>query len=170
VGAVGAVALAASAVAGCGGRQPADRLPADTARFTWGERRAEIELLECGREGDVVVMAGRTGSMVLQVEADVGEGGERRTGVTADLGGDGIWGAFGPDMPRGPAGEVREVRVEGDRLIVEGTWVTFDGGALVPKTSPQDGLEGRLEARCPDDEDERAAPGDGAVPPPASPA
>ena len=155
MGALVAVALAASAVAGCGGRQPVDRLPADTARFTYGERRADIELLECGREGDVVVMAGRTGAMVLQVEADVGEGAEQRTGVTADLGGDGIWGAFGVDMPRGPAGEIREERVEGDRLVVEGTWVMFDD-ALVPRDTVQDGLEGRLEARCPDDGDEAA--------------
>ena len=42
------------------------------------------------------MLAGTVDSVVLQAEADLGEGGFDRTGVTADLGGDGIWGRSAP--------------------------------------------------------------------------
>jgi hypothetical protein len=159
---VTALLVAAVALSGCGSRQerPRDGLAADTARFTYGDRSAEVPLADCGREDDVVVLAGIEGDIVVQAEADVGEGGFDRTGVTADLGGDGIMGAFGADMEHGPAGEITDVRVEGDRLIVEGRWVGFDED-LVPRSTPDEGIEGRLVARCPDpeSEDEVAAAG-----------
>jgi hypothetical protein len=151
-----ALLVAAVALSGCGSRHeepPRDGLEADTARFTYGDRTAQVPLADCGRDGDVVVLAGIEGAVVVQAEADVGEGGFDRTGVTADLGDDGIMGAFGADMEHGPAGEITDVRVEGDRLIVEGTWVAFDEG-FVPRSTPEQGIEGRLVARCPDSEDD----------------
>ena len=117
-----------------------------------------MPLTACGRDGDVVVLAGVEGDIVIQAEADVGEGGFDRTGVTADLGDDGIMGAFGADMEHGPAGELTDVRVEGDRLIVEGTWVAFDAELVADPGAVGGGIEGRLVARCPETEDEVATP------------
>jgi hypothetical protein len=138
-------------VAGCGGSgvEVRDGLAADTAEFTYGGRTATVPLEACAREDDVVVLAGAVDSVVLQAEADLGDGGFDRTGVTADLGDDGIMGAFGADMDHGPAGEITDVRVDGDRVIVEGTWVTFDAD-LTAQPGPAAGIEGRLEARCPE--------------------
>jgi len=157
-----AAVAAAVGVAGVGCRagrsEPRDGLAADTARFAYGDRTAEVALTACAREDDVVVLAGAEGGVVVQAEVDLGDGGFDRTGVTADLGPDGILGAFGAEMARGPAGEITAVRVEGDRVIVEGTWVPFDD-RLVAR-SADEGVEGRLVARCPETGDEvAAAPG-----------
>jgi hypothetical protein len=152
------VVVAVATVGACAGRdsEPRDGLGPDTARFTYGERSVDVALTACGRDGDVVVLAGADGRTVLQVEGDVGEGGRDRTGVTADLGDDGIMGAFGADMELGPAGAIADVRVEGDRLVVEGTWVMLDD-ELSPRATPASGgIEGRLVARCPDSGDETA--------------
>jgi hypothetical protein len=153
-----AVVVAGAVTAGCsiGGDGPRDDLAADTARFTYGDRTVVVSLTACGREGDVVVLAGTGGGTVLQVEADLADGGNDRTGVTADLGEDGIVGAFGAEMEHGPAGEITEVRAEGDRLIVEGTWVPFDDRLRAQPTAAGN-LAGRLVARCPDTDDETAA-------------
>lgn len=153
----GAVALAS--LGGCGwrDREPRDDLAADTARFSYDGRAVEVPLTACGREGDVVVLAGRTtGGIVVQAQADLGDGGFDRTGVTADLVDDGIIGAFGAEMEQGPAGEITDVRVDGDRLIVEGTWVMFDDelAAVPPPGEVQ--FDGRLIARCPETEDDVA--------------
>ena len=152
-----AVVVAGAVTTGCsiGGDGPRDDLAPDTARFTYGDRTVVVSLTACGREGVVVALAGTSGGTVLQAEADLGDGGGDRTGVTADLGGDGIVGAFGADMQHGPAGEIAEVRAEGDRLIVEGTWVPFDDRLRAQPTAA-DALPGRLVARCPDTEDETA--------------
>ena len=147
----GALAVALSAC-GAGGDEPRDGLEPDTARFTYGDRSVEVTLTACGREGDAVVLAGTTGTVVLQATADLGAGGDDRTGVTADLGDEGILGAFGAGLPHGPAGEITGVRTEGDRLIVEGRWTTFDG-ELRPQPLPADEqLDGRMVARCPETE------------------
>jgi hypothetical protein len=148
------------AVAACGGGSaegPRDGLAPDTARFTYDARSAEVPLTECGREGDVVVLAGARGAVVVQAVVDLGEGGAARSGVTADLGGeDGIWGAFGAEVEHGPAGEITDLRVEGDRVIVEGRWTRFDGD-LNPQPTPADQLvDGRLVARCPETDRETA--------------
>jgi hypothetical protein len=154
---VAVVVLAAPA--GCGRRDRAarDGLAADTVRFTYGGRTAEVPLTDCGRERDVVVLAGIRGGVVVQAEADLGEGGFDRTGVTADLGDEGIMGAFGADMEHGPAGEITDVRVEGDRLIIEGTWVPFDDQLVPQPPSGGEGIDGRLVARCPEGDDETAS-------------
>jgi hypothetical protein len=164
IAATGVAIAAVASLAGCGLRadEPRDRLDPDTARFTYGDGVVEVPLTACGREGDVVVMGGTAGAIVLQAEADVGDGGFDRTGVTVDLGDDGILGAFGAAMAHGPAGEIHDVRVEGDRLIVEGTWVSFDD-QLKPLREPGGAapeIAGKLVARCPetDDEDEVAFP------------
>jgi hypothetical protein len=143
-----AVTLAFAATTGCGvvHRAPRDGLAPNTARFSYGERSVELPLTACGRQGDVVVMGGGRGTDVLQVAADLGSGGRDRTGVTAQVGGDGIFGAFGPDVPHGPAGEITGVRVDGDRLIVDGRWVPMDAN-YVP-TQPAT-IDGKLVARCP---------------------
>lgn len=140
----------------CGdrGAPPRDGLEVDTARFAYGGRTAEVTLEACGREGDIVVLAGREDGVVLQVEADLGDGGLDRTGVTADLGDAGIVGAFGAEMEHGPAGEITDVRVEGDRLIVDAVWTTFDGN-LEPVT-PEEAIEGRMTARCPETDEDTA--------------
>jgi hypothetical protein len=146
--------IAVVSIAACGGRgaeAPRDGLAPDTARFTYDARSTEVPLTECGREGDVVVLAGARGAVVVQAVADLGEGGVARSGVTADLGGeDGIWGAFGAEVEHGPAGEITDLRVEGDRVIIEGRWTRFDG-ELNPQPTPADQLvDGRLVARCPE--------------------
>ncbi|HKY68558.1 MAG TPA: hypothetical protein VJM49_19390 [Acidimicrobiales bacterium] len=151
VACAGALALWAC---GAGGDEPRDGLDADTARFTYGDRSVEVPLTACGREGDTVVLAGTTGSVVLQASADLGDGGFDRTGVTADLGDDGIFGAFGADMPQGPAGEITDVRADGDRLVVEGRWTTFDGELRPQPTPAADQVEGRMVARCPETDPE----------------
>jgi hypothetical protein len=155
-----AVALAASS--GCGwGRddEPTDGLAPDTARFTYGDRQVEVPLASCGRdeERNVVVLAGRRGAVVVQAAADLGDDGLARTGVTADLGTAGILGAFGAELDHGPAGEISDVRVDGDRLIVAGTWVSLDT-ELEPTEEAPAGVEGELRARCPagDGDDETA--------------
>ena len=149
-------AALATAAAGCGAlggdEAPRDGLAPDTARFTYGDRTVEIPLHACGQEDDTVLMAGARGATVLQVEADVGEGGLARTGVTVEMGAGEIWGAFGPDMQRPPAGTVREVRTEGDRLVVEATWAFHDGDLRA--TAPGQTTEGRLVARCPEPDDD----------------
>jgi hypothetical protein len=147
-------------VAACGGgsvERPRDGLAPDTARFAYDSRSAEVPLTACGREGDVVVLAGARGAVVVQAVVDLGEGGAARSGVTADLGGeDGIWGAFGAEVEHGPAGEITDLRVEGDRVIVEGRWTRFDGD-LNPQPTPADQLvDGRLVARCPETDLETA--------------
>jgi hypothetical protein len=153
-----AVVVTSAVTTACsiGGDGPRDDLVADTARFTYSARSVVVSLTACGREGDVVVLAGTSGGTVLQAEADLGDGGADRTGVTVDLGGDGIFGAFGAEMEHGPAGEITEVRVEGDRLIVEGTWVPLDD-ELTAQPSAAGALPGRLVARCPETDDETAA-------------
>jgi hypothetical protein len=158
-----AASLTSVSLAGCSDRVdvPRDGLAPDTARVSYGARRVEVPLTACGREGDIVVLGGATGGgVVLQAEADVGDGGSDRTGVTVDLVDEGILGAFGADMALGPAGEISAVRVEGDRLIVEGTWVWLDE-QLRPGVSPSDQpgeIDGKLVARCPEPVDEVAAP------------
>ena len=146
------------ASAGCGLRQssePRDGLEPDTARFVYGGRTVDIPLVACGRDGDIVVLGGTRGSVVLQAAADVSDGGTARTGATLDLGAGEIWGAFGSDMPRSPAGTVREARVEGDRLIIDATWAALDGDlAAVPGGQT---IEGRLTARCPEADDNNVA-------------
>lgn len=152
-----ACVLAVMLGAGCGSPEvvPRDGMAPDTARFTYGDRTVEVALTACGREGDVVVLAGVTAGIVLQVEADLGDGGLERTGVTADLGEDGIVGAFGADMGRAPAGEITDVRAVGDRLVVDGTWVAFDD-QLVARQDASAGVDGRLVARCPENGPEDA--------------
>jgi hypothetical protein len=121
----------------------------DTARFTWGQRTATVPLTDCGREGDVVVMAGAADGLVVQVGADLSEGGAARTGVTGDMGGDdGIWGAFGPGLDQGPAGEITRVAAEGDRIVVEGRWARLDGDLRPEPGQPL--VDGELVARCPE--------------------
>jgi hypothetical protein len=148
--------------AGCGlvGREPPrpDIAP-NVARVDLAGRRTTVPLTACGREGDVVVLGGAEDGTVVQAQADLGDGGRDRSGVTLDLGdrAGGIWGAFGADMPDGPAGEITGVRVEGDLVVIEGTWVPLDGD-LTPLPSPPP-AEGELIARCPEDEDDVAAPG-----------
>jgi hypothetical protein len=51
------------------------------------------------------------------------------------------------------------VRVDGDRLIVEGTWVTFDDRLTPQAAAAGQEIEGRLVARCPDTDDEVATAG-----------
>jgi hypothetical protein len=156
-------ALAALAVAGLaassgcawgGNDEPSDGLAPDTARFTYGGRQVEVPLTSCGRDPDrdVVVLAGRRDAMVVQAAADLGDEGFDRTGVTADLGAAGILGAFGAELEHGPAGEISDVRTDGDRLIVEGTWVSLDA-ELEATEEPSQGVEGELRARCPADDD-----------------
>jgi hypothetical protein len=124
-------------------------LEADTARFTWGSRSATVPLTDCGREGDLVVLAGTANGLVVQVAADLSEGGDARTGVTGDMGDDdGIWGAFGAELDQGPAGEITRVAADGDRLTVEGRWARFDGDLVVDPDQPL--IDGKLVARCPD--------------------
>ena len=166
------VAITLAAASGCGwGRdnEPTDGLAPDTARFTYGDRQVEVPLASCGRDEDrnVVVLAGRRGAVVVQAAADLGDDGTGRTGVTADLGTAGILGAFGGELDHGPAGEISDVRVDGDRLIVDGTWVTLDS-KLDPTEEASAGVEGELRARCPanDGDDDTAGAGDAAVPPP----
>ena len=149
-----AVVLAASG--GCAwGRddEPSDGLAPDTARFTYGDRQVEVPLTSCGRDPDrdLVLLAGRRGTVVVQAAADLGDGGLDRTGVTADLGAAGIVGAFGAELDQGPAGEISDVRTDGDRLIVEGTWVTLDAELEASEQAPA-GVEGELRARCPADD------------------
>ena len=150
------VAITLAAAGGCGwgrGNEPTDGLAADTARFTYGDRQVEVPLASCGRDEDrnVVVLAGRRGAVVVQAAADLGDDGTVRTGVTADLGTAGILGAFGAELDHGPAGEISDVRVDGDRLIVDGTWVTLDS-KLEPTEEASAGVEGELRARCPADD------------------
>jgi len=157
--AVAALACAAAALAGCGrsgSGEPRDGLDADTARFTYGDRSVEVPLTACGREGDTVILAGTAGRVVLQAEADLGEGGFDRTGVTADLGDEGIVGAFGAALPQGPAGEITDVRSDGDRLVVEGRWTTFDADLVAQVRPPDQQIDGRLVARCPETEPDAA--------------
>ncbi len=155
-----AIGLAVGVVAwaGCGGGESKrDGLEEDTARFSWGQRSATIELTACGREDDVVVLGGAENGMVLQVAADLSDGGAARTGVTGDMGlDDGIWGAFGEELEQGPVGEITRVGTDGDRLVVEGRWAPFDPEAedLVPQPGGQS-IDGEVVARCP------AAEGDG---------
>lgn len=155
------VAVALTASCGCGWGQhdePTDGLAPDTARFTYGNRQVEVPLASCGRDEDrnVVVLAGRRGTVVVQAAADLGEGGLARTGVTADLGTGAIIGAFGADLDHGPAGEIGDVRVDGDRLIVDGTWVSLDA-ELDPTEEASAGVEGELRARCPADDGDTAS-------------
>jgi hypothetical protein len=63
-------------------------------------------------------------------------------------------------MEHGPAGEVTDVRLEGDRVIVEGTWVAFDDRLQADPGAVGGGVEGRFVARCPEDEDEDDAEDD----------
>jgi hypothetical protein len=156
VAALAAAGLATSS--GCAwGRneEPSDGLAPETARFTYGGRQVEVPLTSCGRDPDrdVVLLAGRRGAVVVQAAADLGDEGFDRTGVTADLGAAGILGAFGAELEHGPAGEISDVRTDGDRLIVEGTWVVLDA-ELEATEETSEGVEGELRARCPADDDD----------------
>jgi hypothetical protein len=148
--------LLVTAAAGCRNDRDESRdgLGPDTARFSYGDRSVDVPLTACGRDGDVVVLAGREGTTVLQAAADLGDGGADRSGVTADLGVEGIVGAFGPDVDHGPAGTISDVGAEGDRLIIEGTWVELDAALEPTAPASTEGLTGRLVARCPADDDD----------------
>jgi hypothetical protein len=147
------VAAATTVTGGCGGGGGREGMEADTAKFTWGSRSATVPLSECGREGDLVVMAGTANGLVVQVAADLSDGGDARTGVTGDMGNDdGTWGAFGAELDHGPAGEITRVAADGDRLIVEGRWARFDGDLVRDPDQPL--MAGKVEARCPETEAE----------------
>jgi hypothetical protein len=147
------IGLVAAGVAGCGGVAVREGIEPDTAQFTWGGRSATVPLDECGRDGDLVVMAGAAHGLVVQVGADLSDGGAARTGVTGDMGSDdGLWGAFGDELDEGPAGEITRVATEGDRLIVEGHWARLDGDLRPRPTQPL--IPGELVARCPHPDDE----------------
>ena len=145
---MGAVTLAVAATTGCGmaHRAPRDGLAPNTARFSYGERSVEMPVSGCGRQGHVFVAGGGRGTDVLQVAADLGSGGLDRSGVTAQVGGDGIFGAFGPDAPHGPAGEITGVHVDGDRLTVDGRWVPMDKNYVPTQAAT---IDGKLVVRCP---------------------
>jgi hypothetical protein len=144
VWAIAALAFAGlAASSGCSwGRneEPSDGLAPDTARFTYGGRQVEVPLTSCGRDPDrdVVLLAGRRGAVVVQAAADLGTAG--------------ILGAFGAELDHGPAGEISDVRTDGDRLIVEGTWVSLDP-ELEATEEASAGVEGELRARCPANDD-----------------
>jgi hypothetical protein len=132
---------------------PNDGLAPNTARFTYGARRVEVPLTACGRDGDIVVLAGVEGATVVQAGVDLSPGGAERSGVTADLGAaEGILGAFGAEAPPGPAGEITGVRVAGDRVYVDGRWARLDGDLDVVPASADELVEGRMIARCPEDD------------------
>jgi hypothetical protein len=57
-------------------------------------------------------------------------------------------------MPRAAAGTVHEAKVEGDRLVVDATWVALDD-QLAPVPGGQT-VDGRLTARCPAADDDVA--------------
>ena len=163
-GVVGVVLVSLAAVVGAtwiadrtgSAEDPRAGLDAEEARFTWGDHEVEVPLFECGREGDVVIMAGRGEGLVLQVAADLGEGGADRTGVTLDRGEDGTLGAFGAALEQGPAGEVTAVRTVGDSLVVEATWAEVDPDTfeVLPRTDARPGaFDGQLVARCPEEPD-----------------
>jgi hypothetical protein len=105
VAAVAPTVLAATVLgaAGCGlvGREPArpDIAP-NVARVDLAGRRTTVPLTACGREGDVVVLGGAEDGTVVQAQADLGDGGRDRSGVTLDLG-DGA-ARSGPTCPTGP--------------------------------------------------------------------
>jgi hypothetical protein len=153
------VAVALAVVVALVGRSsspddPRNGVDADTAKFTYGDGSVEVPLVACGRDGDIVIMAGRKGSIVVQVRADLSEGGRDRTGVTADLGEDGIMGAFGRDLPPGPAGTIVSVRRVGDGLVVRGRWTMFDTNIRpLEPGSPGNEHVDTLVARCPPDEE-----------------
>jgi hypothetical protein len=101
-------------------------------------------------------MAGREGSLVLQVAADLGDGGDARTGITLDRGEDGTLGAFGSGLDQGPVGELTSVRTVGDSLVVEATWAELDPDTFgeLPRTDARPGaFDGRLVARCPEQDE-----------------
>jgi hypothetical protein len=153
-----AAVVAASWIAGRtdSAEDPRAGLDADEARFSWGDYEVEVPLFECGREGDVVVMAGQAGGFVLQVAADLGAGGDARTGITLDRGADGTLGAFGSGLEQGPAGEVTAVRTVGDSLVVEATWAELDPDTfeVLQRTDARPGaFDGQLVARCPEESD-----------------
>lgn len=129
---------------------PRHGIDANHARFTYGDRMADVPLVGCGRDGDIVAMAGRANGMTLQVAADLSEGGEARSGVTLDRGGeDGTIGAFGEELQQGPVGEFTDVRREGDALVVEGRWALLDSDTMAPAGSGATLVDGELVARCP---------------------
>lgn len=151
--ALAAVAIVLFAVTGCGWgaeRPPRDGLAPNTARFTYGDRSIVVPLTACGRDGKVVLLAGRRGDDVLQAAADLGRDGDARTGVTADVAGDAVFGAFGADIDHRPAGRIDSVEVIADRLIIEGQWAVMDE-SYVP-TQPST-LPGKMTARCPASKD-----------------
>lgn len=131
-------------------RPPRDGLAPNTARFTYGDRSIVVPLAACGRDGKVVLLAGRRGDDVLQAAADLGKDGDARTGVTADVAGDAVFGAFGPEIDHGPAGQIDDVRVVADRLIIEGRWAVMNEDYVPtrPGTVP-----GKMTARCPQSKD-----------------
>jgi hypothetical protein len=153
-GLLGAAVL--SLAGGCGvgpASDPRDGLEPDTARFTYGDRSVVVALDACGRDGDVVLAAGASGAIVLQVAADLGDDGPERTALTGDVRGDGIFGAFGAEVLHGPVGEISRVAVEGDRLTVEGMWAILDEDLT---TMTDETVDGRVVVRC-SDPDETAA-------------
>jgi hypothetical protein len=134
-----------------GSRRTPPASPTGTARSKCRSRRAGAT-----RTGTSWSWRDGGARWFVQAAADLGEGGLARTGVTADLGTGAIIGAFGADLDHGPAGEIGDVRVDGDRLIVDGTWVSLDA-ELDPTEEASAGVEGELRARCPADDGDTAS-------------
>jgi len=148
---LGAIVVAVGLLGGSGGGDdPRSGLDADTARFTYGDRSVEVGLLECALDGETFVAAGRRGAMVLQMGVDLGNGGADRSGVTMDVGDDGVFGAFGGDLPQGPVGAFTRIERLGDSVVVEGDWVLLDPDTLAPTSAAATTLPGELVARCPE--------------------
>lgn len=144
--AVGLVLAALPACAWGAERPPRDGLKPNTARFTYGGRSIVVPLTACGRDGKVVILAGRRGGDILQAAADLGKDGDARTGVTAEIAGDAVFGAFGEKIDHGPAGTIDDVKAIADRLIIEGRWATMDQSYDVTQPGT---LPGKMTARCP---------------------
>lgn len=150
---MGLLGVAVASFLGLGGSSsddPRHGIGANRARFTYGDRTADVPLVGCGRDGDIVAMAGRGDGMTLQVAADLSEGGEARSGVTLDQGGeDGTFGAFGEELQQGPVGELTDVRRVGDALVIEGRWALLDSDTFAPVGPEPTLVDGELVARCP---------------------
>lgn len=137
--------LALFATTGC--RDRAD-LPADTVRVTWSDRRVDLEVISCGLDDTVFVLAAESSTALVQIllmVEDEGEGVDiAQSAVTAEIE-VGVLGAGSAELlevASGAPGEITDARIRGDRIDV-------DAEARILDQPGSEVVEIEIDARCP---------------------
>ncbi|WP_436794371.1 hypothetical protein [Actinospongicola halichondriae] len=132
-------------VTGCRER---DDLAGDTVRVTYPDKKVELDVVSCGLDGDVFVLAAASADAVVQLllVSDGDEVDRAASAFTVEVAGDGVLGAGSAALLQvavSVPGELDAASIRGDRVDVTASARRLDG-------TPADEVIGvEVAARCP---------------------